>query len=170
MACWHVLKSRALWEHHSKHRLHHFPARWPGRLEFIIICAVVQGNKSVLLFRKSPVICFVPRLHAWHVPCGENGAWKGRRLLWVSNIKVPVNKTHRRSTRTRIAPVPEEDETSDTFISIKIGEKFGSDQHDDTVSIWQPGTTRTDRLWRKMLITPSRVLFSKIIPSIICSC
>lgn len=60
MACWHVLKSAALWERHSKHRLHHFPRWWPGRLEFIIIGAVVEGNKSVLLFRKRPVICFVP--------------------------------------------------------------------------------------------------------------
>lgn len=102
-------------------RLHHFPTRWPSRLEFIIISAVVQGNKSVLLFRKRPVICFVSHLHLRQVPRGENRAWKEWRLLWVSNIKVPVNNMHRRSTRTRRGYEPEEDETSDTFISIKDG-------------------------------------------------
>lgn len=90
-ACWHVLKSMALWEHHSKHRLHHFPTRWPGRLEFIIICAVVEGNKKCIVVQKEA--CFVPPFAFATAPTwGRTERGRNGRLLWVSNIKVPVKQ------------------------------------------------------------------------------
>lgn len=145
-------------------RLHHFPTRWPSRLEFIIITAVVQGNKSVLLFRKRPVIGFVSHLHLWQVPRGENRAWKEWRLF-VGEQQVPVNNMHRRSTRTRRGYEPEEDETSDTFISIKDGRSLEL----INALIQRISGSQVPQL-RKMLITNLRVLFQSIIPLIFFSC
>lgn len=115
-ACWNVLYSMAIWKHSSKHRLHHFLIQWPGRLEFIIICAVVQGNKGALLFRKSPFTCFVLHLHLRQVPLGEDGALKDDSFCGWATSK-HMCEQYRQSTQTWSGSEPGDDVTSDTIIT-----------------------------------------------------
>lgn len=93
--------------------------------------AVVEGNESVLLFRKRPVMCFVPPFAlatgpTWGQQSEDEDEDEDGAFCWASNMKAPANNRHRRSVWTRSGSQPREDETPDTFISIKDGRSLGS--------------------------------------------
>lgn len=81
-------------------------------------CIVVQKEACYMLC--SP-ICIGDGSHVGTTERGRDGAF-----CWASNIKAAANNRHRRSVWTRSGSQPREDETSDTFISIKDGRSLGS--------------------------------------------